>query len=238
MNVINHFERQKLVHLTSVKSHFAWGPFDIRNKPLFSMRTRFEVCFGFFLKIIFMESSFIFKSLKDVWPAGPAAGGLKQTSIAFLVIYFILLLCLLLFVFVFTIDKCLKFECIIRQIYAFKNPSNIRHYFIVSEHICCWAPSVRPGSVGGLNASHWKSWSAPEITRACCAPLHPLPWIVLTAGWRANVKTSLFLNLTRKSVTRKQHDRRQPGSSALPPAWIQTEGTRAPGAIVTKDARE
>lgn len=35
-------------------------------------------------------------------------------------------------------------------------------------------------------------------------------------------KKSSFLILTRKSVTRKQHDRRQSGSSALPAAWIKT----------------
>lgn len=69
-----------------------------------------------------------------------------------------------------------------------------------------------------------KSSSAPEITRGVLRLLHPLPWIVLTAlmeGKRyrkKKKKKSSFLILTRKSVTRKQHDRRQSGSSALPAA--------------------
>lgn len=46
-----------------------------------------------------------------------------------------------------------------------------------------------------------------------------------------------FLILTRKSVTRKHHDRRQPGSSALPPAWIRTKWMRASEAIVSTHAR-
>lgn len=119
--------------------------------------------------------------------------------------------------------------CFFKTIYR-----DIWHYSIVIVNQCM---DVGSGSVG-VQRSPWRSRSAPEITGAGCALLHPLPWIVLTAWWGANVKTSFFLNLTRKSVTRKQHDRRQPGSSALPPAWVQTQATRAPEAIVSRDAKE
>lgn len=206
-NVSNHFERQKWFPLTSVKRHFTWGPFDIRNKPSFSMHT-FDDSRAFLKRIIFMESSFIFKSLNRRLTCWTRAGGKNRLLLrSWLFILFYCFVCL------FTSFLWLFLRLIsasnLNVLYDKKKAYNIRHYFIVSEHIC-WSGLLQSALVrmGGLNASHWKSWSAPEITRACCAPLHPLPWIVLTAWWRANVKTSLFLNLTRKSVIRKQHDRR------------------------------
>lgn len=71
----------------------------------------------FFLFFSWKVVSFL-NILTDVWPAGPASGGKTDFyRVLGYLLYFILLLCLFtsFFGFVFTVDKCLKFECIIRQ---------------------------------------------------------------------------------------------------------------------------
>lgn len=119
----------------------------------------------------------------------------------------------------------------------------IWHVFVFYPNkIIYWSGVLYPprpvGWGWGFNASHWKSSSAPEITPACvlCAILHPLPWIVLTTWWRANVKKTLFLILDRKSVTRKQHDRSSHGHRPFRPHESKSRQTRSSEAVVSKDA--